>query len=79
MSTARLFKIPEQPREEVERQRDLLQIRNAELVLTLQEVQAWLNKTAFAGPKIDRIRKKIDGALATQVRNVGQEWKEVLK
>ena len=43
MSTALLFKIPEQPLEEVERQRDRLQLRNAELVLTLQEIQRWLH------------------------------------
>ena len=50
MSTARLFKpIPELPREEIERQRDVLQARNVKLVLTLQSVQAFFK----AGPVFD--------------------------
>ena len=62
MSTALLFAHPKS-QEDIERERDVLQLRNAQLVLLLQEVQKWLKKSAFRGKESDRIRKRIEEAL----------------
>ena len=71
MSTARFFA---PPREyiEIERQRDRLQVRNAELVLTLQRVQSWLKgEPVYRGKDMcipphgwDVVRKMVDEVLS---------------
>ena len=70
MSTARLF-APPRSYEEIERQRDELQVRNAEMRLVMEKIKAWLEgepiyrmgETCIAPHGWGEIRKMVDEVL----------------